>query len=591
MVAGPINADERQAGMTQDENLSQKPDDLRRRAEELLRRKITDREDISGLLPEDVQKLLHELQVHQIELEMQNDELRQAQLAQEESRDRYLDLYDYAPVAYFTLNSRGFVLETNLTASRLLEKERELLVNKPFSRLVCREDADSFHLHLNQVIETGVKQTCQVKLLKKDGTPFHAQVESIAVPDSEGECHLCRMTVSDISARKEAEACLAQTHRLASLGGMASGVAHNFNNMLQVVMGNLELGLADLEKGDLSEVKESLDQAVQATKAGAEIVRRLQSFANIRCQVSPTESEVLDLSDVVNQAVELTRPLWEMVPLTDGKRITLNLDLSNGCFVRSKKDELFEVVVNLIKNAAEALPQGGDMTVRTQMEGDQVALQVQDTGIGISDEDLGKVLDPFWSAEGLSKPGMGLAVSYGIVSRHGGTISVESELGKGSTFTVRLPISDEFSEEVQSVPGLPALRNLTILAIDDAEPVVEFLRSALERAYHKVLTALSGPEALEIFREHPVDVVICDLGMPVMGGWEVGKKIGEICRERNTAKPPFIILTGWGGQILEKDKISESGVDVVLEKPVEITKLLTAIQGAVRESQRSTTSS
>jgi CheY-like chemotaxis protein len=342
----------------------------------------------------------------------------------------------------------------------------------------------------------------------------------------------------------------------------------------------------DLEREDFSDVKDSLEKVLRTSRAGAEIVRRLQSFADIRCHVSPIESKVLDLSHVVNQAVELTRSWWEMVPCTDENKITLNLDLSKGCFVRGKEDELFEVVVNLIKNAAEALHEGGDMKVTTKVEGNQVVLQVQDTGIGISNDDLGKVFDPFWSAKGLTKPGMGLAVSHGIVSRHGGIIFVESELGKGSTFTVKLPLSENVSEEAQSVFGLPTLRNLTILVIDDTELVVEFLRDALGLDHHKVLTALSGPKALEIFRDHQVDVVICDLGMPEMSGWEVGKKIRDICRERSTAKTPFIMLTGWGGQILEKDKIIESGVDVVLEKPIKITKLLTAIQEAVSKSQR-----
>ncbi|MFH1112812.1 MAG: ATP-binding protein [Pseudomonadota bacterium] len=572
--------------MTQDVNFKGESGNLRVRAEELLRRRVTDGVDIAGLSPEDVQKYLHELQVHQIELEMQNDEMRKAQLALEDSRDKYLELYDYAPVAYFTLNAKGLVLETNLTALLLLEEGRESLVNKPFSRFVCAEDADSFHLHLNEVLKTGVKQTCQIKLLKKDGHPFHAQVESIAVWYPEGEPTLCRVAVSDISDRKEAEALLAMTHRLASLGEMASGVAHNFNNMLQIVMGNIELILMDLERGEFSEVKDGLKMVLLASKTGAEIVGRLQSFANIRCPVSRTESKVLDLSHVVNQAVELTRPWWEMRPCRAENSITFNLDANTGCLVRGREDDLFEVAVNLIKNAAEALVEGGDMTVRTKTEGDQAVLQVQDTGIGISKDDLGRVFDPFWSSKGLPKPGMGLAVGYGIVISHGGTIHVESELGKGSTFTVRLPLSDSVLEDMRPIAELPTLRNLTILAVDDNERVVEFLKTALEANHHRVLTALSGPEALGIFRDHQLDVVICDLGMPEMSGWEVGKKICEICRERSTAKTPFIMLTGWAGQILEKDKIIESGVQVVLAKPVGFTGLLTAIREAVRKSQK-----
>ena len=584
MARDPISADERQSAMTEEGILKDKPGALRTRAEELLRRTVGDGRDVSELSPEDIQKLVHELQVHQIELEMQNDELRRAQREVEESRDRYLDLYDDAPVGYVTLNPKGIVVETNLTATRLLEKDRESLINTPFSRLACTEDADSFYLHLNQVFETGSKQTCQVKLLKKDGTSFHAQLETIAVSGADGAPNVCRMTVSDVSAQKKTEAFLAQTQRLRSLGEMASGMAHNFNNMLQVVTGNLELTLMDIEGGDSSDIKGTIEKVMHASREGAAIISRLQSFARIRCEVSPTASKVLELSQVVNQAVELTRPAWEMVPCAEGKKITLHLHLSDECFVRGKEDELFEVAVNLIKNAAEALPEGGVMTVTTRIEGHQVVFQVQDTGVGISKDDLENVFDPFWSAQGLTKAGMGLSVSYGIVSRHAGTISVESELGKGSTFTVRLPLSDSVSEKVQSIAGLPPLRKLTILAVDDSERVVGFLRDALSRADHKVLTALSGPEALETFRDRQVDVVICDLGIPGMSGWEVGKKIKEICRETSTAKPPFILFTGWGAQVLEKDKVTESGVDVVLQKPVEIAPLLTTIQEAVRKS-------
>jgi len=133
MVAGPISADAMESDMTQDGNFKEKSGDLRTRAEELLRQKIANVEDISGPLPEDVQKLVHELQVHQIELEMQNEELRQAQLALEESRDRYLDLYDYAPVGYFTLDENALILEANLTAVRLLGIDKESLFKRPFS--------------------------------------------------------------------------------------------------------------------------------------------------------------------------------------------------------------------------------------------------------------------------------------------------------------------------------------------------------------------------------------------------------------------------------------------------------------------------
>ena len=211
-VSGPMSADERQAGMTQDENLTKKPGDLRTRAEELLHQKVTDREDISGLLPEDAQRLLHELQVHQIELEMQNDELRKAQLELGESRDRYLDLYDYAPVGYLTLDKNALVLEANLSAAGLLGTERGSLIGEPLTGFVHKETQDTFYFHRNHVLQTGTRQLCEIKLMKPDGSLFHARVESVGIADSDGEFSRLRTAIADITDRKLAEEALQRAH-------------------------------------------------------------------------------------------------------------------------------------------------------------------------------------------------------------------------------------------------------------------------------------------------------------------------------------------------------------------------------------------
>ncbi len=194
--------------MTQDGNLKEKPSELRTRAEQLLRRKVADVESISGLSPEDVRKLVHELQVHQIELEMQNEELRQAQLALEESRDRYLDLYDYAPVGYFTLDHNALVLEANLLGTVLLGIVRGSLIGKPLTSFVHKESQDTFYFHRNQVQQTGNRHVCEIKLVKPDGSWFHAQLESIGIADSHGEFGRLRTVVTDITSRSLAESAL-----------------------------------------------------------------------------------------------------------------------------------------------------------------------------------------------------------------------------------------------------------------------------------------------------------------------------------------------------------------------------------------------
>ncbi len=338
----------------------------------------------------------------------------------------------------------------------------------------------------------------------------------------------------------------------------------------------------NLELENIAKVNRHLEQILESSRFGAETVKRLQSFANLNSDPVAAGTNMFDLSDLVRQAIEMTKPWWKTFPEREGIAVQLNLDLINGCFVQGKQNELFEVVVNLIKNAAEALPEGGDITVKTSVTGRTVAFRVDDTGVGIPRESLNKVFDPFWTTKGPDGTGMGLAVSYGIVTRHGGTISAESREGDGSTFTVNLPIAKGFSERSEPDQNVFDLE-LRILAIDDIQLLLSMLKEGLTEYGQTVFTALSGREGLELFKHKEVDLVICDLGMPELNGWQVGKAIKNICKEKSVPKTPFILLTGWAGQFDEEQKMIESGVDAIIEKPVDITKLVEIIRDVVNQ--------
>lgn len=389
----------------------------------------------------------------------------------------------------------------------------------------------------------------------------------------------------DITERRRAQEMMAQAQRLSSVGELSAGVAHHFNNMLQIVMGNLELAQLGLESGDLPDATECLAKALESARGGAEIVRRLQSFAQALPHVIPAESTVFDLSAVVQQAVDMARPSWKTAPGKEGVRIAVDLDLQDGCMVRGIEVELFEAGINLVKNAVEALAEGGEIRISTAIENRSAVLRVEDSGTGIAREHLGRVFEPFFTARGPLRTGMGLAITYGIIKRHKGEIFVDSTEGHGTVFTVKLPlaVAPQAEEIVPKPKGLD--RKAVVLVVDDLRAVAEMVRSALTRKGHTVHVAASGPEALEIFNGNALDLVICDLVMPGMNGWEVGRAIKEVCAEAGKPKTPFILMTGWRGQTLEEDQVVESGVDGIIEKPIELAKLQKVVmEASARES-------
>ncbi len=417
----------------------------------------------------------------------------------------------------------------------------------------------------------------------KDGSTIETEARIKFLRDLNGVPTGLLGITRDITDRKRAEELAIQTERLKAINDLAGGVAHNFNNLLQMVMGGIDLALADLKMGNLDESKKTLEQLIHVSNSGAEIVRRLQSFAQVGDKTQPAAGEVFDLSETVKQTAEMTKSLWKTGPDKEGVKIALNLELMDRCFVKAKESEITEVLINLVKNSAEALPAGGEIRIKTFFQGDQAILKVMDTGVGIKREHLKKVFEPFWSTKGVSAgTGMGLAVSHGIISRHGGTISVESQEGKYTTFTVTLPLAKQ-PEEVP-MPSAPKRlpTKLNILVIDDIVLIIMHLKGILTKHQQTVFSAKSGEQGIEIFKNNKIDLVICDLGMQGMNGYEVGKAVQAICRERGVPKTPFLLLTGWDVKAQGQDLI-ESGVDAILRKPLDTRKLLAHISKVVEK--------
>lgn len=540
-----------------------------RKAQDELERRVRER---TGELLETNQRLEREIRERKI-----------VEGALNQSEDKYRTIIDNIDEVYYEVDSHGYFTFFNAAASLVFGYAHDELVGRNFTDFMDEENADMTFKVFRRAAKEGYSiRSHHCRIRRKDGAERDMELSVYPIKDSPGTLAGFRGIVRDVSARMQAERLLLQTERIKAVGEMAGGVAHNFNNLLQIVMGSSQLAMTHLEMGNFEDIRTKLEQIHETSRLGADTVRRLQDFARSRSEDALFEGRVFDISETVRQAVEMSRPWWQTTPEKEGVRIILRQHLQSGCMVKGKESELFEVVLNLIKNAAEALPKGGQIEVETFTRNDRVHIRVKDNGIGIASENVGRVFEPFWTTKGFQGTGMGLSSSYGIVRSHGGDISLESWEHVGTLFTVKLPAAAPVAEEEIPPPDAGSTPGMRILVIDDIEAVVDMLADGFNEFGHTVYKALSGSEGLEIFRNNPVDAVICDLGMAEMTGWEVARLMRDHRSEQNKSKIPFVLLTGWAGQLEETEaEIQESGVDMVMEKPVIIPRLLNEVRGLV----------
>ncbi len=378
---------------------------------------------------------------------------------------------------------------------------------------------------------------------------------------------------------KQAQDQIVQTEKLKAMGEMASGVAHDFNNVLAVILGNIQLLLHQLDHLSPDEVRERLRTIERSSKDGAETVRRIQEFTGVR---RDKEFTSLSLNDIVEEVVTVTQPRWKDQPQKKGIQIELIKKLGDIPLIMGNPSELREVLTNIIFNAVDAMPEGGEVTVSTQPQTDDwMEMRVVDTGIGMTEEVKKRIFDPFFTTKGVTNSGLGMSVSYGIVRRHGGEIMVESEPGKGTTFIIHLPIGygEERPEEKVLKPVKEAC-SARILVIDDEDSVRDILSRMLKAKGHQVVVASDGEEGIERFKNEKFDLVFTDLGMPKISGWAVGKAIKGM-----NPKVPIAMITGWGIE-LNRGKMSENGIDLIVSKPFNFDQVIQLVSEAMELKER-----
>ena len=363
--------------------------------------------------------------------------------------------------------------------------------------------------------------------------------------------------------------------RLRAFGEMAGGIVHDFNNALMSIVGFSEILLNDEDMlRDPKTARDFLRIMNTAGKDAAQVIGRLRDFYRPR-----EETDVfscVDLNEIIEQAGPLTQPKWKGQALADGRTITVKLDLANTPPISGNPAELREAVTNLIFNSVDAMPAGGTITLRSSAENGQAVLEVSDTGSGMGEEARSRCLEPFFSTKGEKGTGLGLSMVFGIVKRHEGSLEIESTLGKGTTFRIRLPgITKALDDEADDEAG-KMKRSLRVLVVDD-EPVSRLvLASYLTADGHRVVTAVDAEEAIGCFENAEFDLMITDHAMPGMNGVMLAAAVRE-----KRAGHPVILVTGFAAGGMGHDE-DPACVNLVMRKPVprrDLQRALVSVMG------------
>jgi PAS domain S-box-containing protein len=585
--------------MSKRKTIPQDLDDLKKLAEERL-----GKFPAPGDSSDNLQRTLHELAVHRVELEMQNEELLASRDELEKSLERYKELYDFAPIGYVALSCEGNIREANLAASVMLGVVRPELMGVPFRNFVVWEDKPFFDRMLASLFSGNGVGVFEVRLVRTNSMTVRSAPTGAADSPSAGtqvvvridaavryDLFECRIAMTDISEQKNVEVenaslqvAMAQVMRLESIGRLAGGIAHDFNNMLQVMLCNVEMMAVDEHAKRFR--PERLSEMRKCIQKSANLVRQLLAFARSQ----PFRPEVLDLNTMVaNMMTILERLLGENVRLSYTRS-------SQPLLVKMDPSQVDQILANLTVNARDAISGCGivniclsdfsvvasDLWDRQEVPaGHYALLAVSDNGSGIEPAILDKIFEPFFSTKSLAvSSGLGLASVYGIVRQNNGFIRVSSEMGKGTTFEILFPlVSAVEHEELLSDDSIDVSRGEeSILLVEDDEVVRGRTAEFLERCGYTVFQAGRPEEAIRLYdaMSKQIDLLVTDMVMPGMNG-------RELARELSSRRPglPCLFISGYTMESPQMDAMSDVSSDArisLLSKPYSLSSLALAVR-------------
>jgi len=457
-------------------------------------------------------------------------------------------------------NSKGKIEFVNPRFTELTGYTFEEVIGENPRILKSGKTPPGVYKELWEAISSGNEWRGEFCNRKKNGELYWEFASISPVKDDKGVITNLIAVKDDITQRKQAEEALRQSEKLKSIGTITAGISHEFNNILTIISGKVQL--LEMIHEDNKELTDELRVIIKAADDGAAISSKMLQFT----KTAQETKDLLpyDIIDLINQSIDFKKPRWSNEAQARG--IEYKMDTKNMKevpLITCNTTEIKEVFINIIKNALDAMPEGGSITFKTFSDENNVFACIADTGEGMSENVKKHIFDPFFTTRTPQGTGLGMSMAYGIMTRHGGKIEVESELGKGSTFTLQFPIQTKTANtlEVPMHEQETSNRNLRILAVDDDEVILNILEQFLSRDGHNIKTVDNGADAIKKIGSEDFDLVLCDLAMPNVFGYDIVKSLNGLKK-----RPKIGIISGWDDESAPAVD-AESKVDFYLKKP------------------------
>ncbi len=490
------------------------------------------------------------------------------------SEERYMDLFEHSPDMYHIVNHEGVIISCNQTEAERLGYRKDELIGHHVTKLY----PPAYHAEARSLLQEIFANNREIKGLEEqvvhsNGELIDVSVSSSLIYDEAKKPILMRVVARDITEKKKMEAKILHAQRIDSIGNLAGGVAHDFNNILTSILGSTTIMKRKMKKND--QWFRIVDIVETAAKRGASLTRQLLTFA----RKNNIQFRPIILNDIIDETLHLFE---HSIDKTISVKKILTSDV---CIINGDDGQIQQALLNLLINARDAMPDGGNISVQSEKinfdtrvsstlaesrTGEYVVVSVTDHGIGMDRGIQQRIFEPFFTTKDQGKgTGLGLAVVYGVVNSHNGFITVQSEPGLGAQFTMYFPLLKDTERTLQSMKHQRLVRgDETVLVVDDEQNVAEVIAGMLTNLGYAVTIANSGKRAVALYKKDKrFDVILLDMNMPVMGGKETYAKLKAIDPDAR-----IIISTGYANKSLESSPPGDSA-DGFLQKPYQLEEL------------------